>query len=320
MMQKRVSIGASWVLAAVIAMTAAEAAGDTIRVRESAYVKGPKVLLGDVAEVSGEHAELLSVLEVTPAALPGAAKRIDAALLRARIVEAGLNPDDMAFVGPQRTTATTLHLDITKEMLGESLREFVEMEMPWGLDDTVVDVIPPAQDYTVPDGQLEITWRPNPRYGYVGMGAFRGEVVVDGKVQKTFFAKAKVETYQEVLVAAREIKRGDVFSDRNVRYEKHALSTVEAGAFREVFELDGMVARSTILPGQVVTERKVTMPRLVKRNQLVQVETRIGALVIQTRAQAMSDGIVGEVLTCRNPQSKEQFTGVLRRDGVVVVE
>lgn len=49
----------------------------TVTVKDSAYVKGPKILLGDVADITGDNAEKLAQVEVAPAALPGTAKRID---------------------------------------------------------------------------------------------------------------------------------------------------------------------------------------------------------------------------------------------------
>jgi flagella basal body P-ring formation protein FlgA len=63
------------------------------------------------------------------------------------------------------------------------------------------------------------------------------------------------------------------------------------------------------------------MPRkIVKRNQTVVVETRAGGLLVQARARAMTDGCEGDVVRCLNVDSKEEFIGTVRADGVVILD
>lgn len=299
---------------------AAIAEGGTITLKHEVYVKGPKILLGDVAHVECRDADVLERIELAPAALPGSARRFDAALLLSRLEQAGVDTADLTVQGARRVTATTLHLEITREMIGESLRNHIELEMPWDLDQTIIEVMPPAKDYVVPDGDVTFRWRRNPQYDYLGMGAFRGEVLVDGKVARSFFGKVRVETYGDVVVAATDLSRGDPLSRNNLRLEKRELSTLGSGAFFSPVDVEGMVAKSSIARGQVVTGRKLMRRQLVKRNQAVLVETVIGSMIIRTRARAMADGAAGDIITCRSMESKDEFAGLLRKDGVVVIE
>jgi flagella basal body P-ring formation protein FlgA len=61
-------------------------------------------------------------------------------------------------------------------------------------------------------------------------------------------------------------------------------------------------------------------PTLVKRNEIVLVETRVGALTVQTRAKAMGDGIEGELVRCMNVGSKDEFVGVVLPNGTIYVQ
>ena len=70
----------------------------------------------------------------------------------------------------------------------------------------------------------------------------------------------------------------------------------------------------------MITKRKVQPRRLFKRNQIVIVEARAGALRVRNRARALDDGRAGDVVTCLNLDSKQEFQGVVRKDGVVVVQ
>lgn len=307
------------VLLCAAVLAPAVLAQDTITVKDTAYVKGPKILLGDVADITGDNAEELALVEIAPAALPGSVKRIDAALLMMRVKNAGIDVDTFDFKGHRRVSAKTLHLDITPGMLAENLRQFIEVEMPWDPTPTEIEIVPPTQTFAVPDGEVEFRWKPNPRYAYLGSGAFRGEVLVDGKVARSVMLKANVQTYADVVVAAESVARGEPLTARNTRLDKRELSRLDDGAFFSLKDIQGNVARTSIPRGQVLTSRKVTLPQLIKRNQIITVETRVGSLVIRAQARALSKGAVGDLVQCAALSSKEQFTGILRKDGVVEV-
>lgn len=307
-------------IAAMLAVIAtAAAAEDTITFHEFAVVKGPKVLLGDVATVKGENAELLATLEVMPAPQPGDTRRMNANLMMARLRTNGIPLDSVTVEGAASVSATTLSLDITGDMLAENLRQHIELEMPWDPSMTEIDVAAPPQDFVVPEGELAFEWEANPQYNFLGTGAFRGRVLVDGEVQKTLLCKANIETYREVLVAATDIPRGQVVNLGDVQTERRAMSVLREMPFEDAGEVVGLVAKSTIFPGQLITKRKVELPTLVRRNQVVLVESGGGGLLVQARAIAQNSGAAGDVITCMNPSNKEQFQGVVRSDGVVVV-
>ena len=306
------------IVAAVCALHAAGSA-DMIVFKEDAYVKGPRVMLGELAEISGENAALLASLDVAPAALPGRSKDLDGATVSSRVKKSGLAPEGMQIQGATRVRATTRHLDVLPAMIEEDLRRFILQEMPWEPEDAEIDVTVPTQAVRVPDGDVGFRWRPNPTYRYLGTGSFRGSIVVDGKVAKTFLCSAWIEAYGNVVVACNGIARGSAVTLDNATVEKRALSTMKEPFFQEPSEVVGFVTRSTVFPGRVITKRAVTPPRLIKRNQIVNVETRAGSLCILGQACALSDGIAGEAVMCTNLGSKERFQGIVRADGVVVV-
>lgn len=178
------------------------ATADTITLKHEAYVNGPKVLLGDVAYIEGENAEALRSIEVARAALPGASRRIDMSLVRSRIQNAGYDQDSFEVNSKQRAvTATTMHLDLSKELLAENLRDHIEVNMPWDPEDTLIDIVPPTSKILIADGDFNIIWRTNPAYKYLGQGSFRGDITVDGRLVKTVYAKANIKAYAEVLIA-----------------------------------------------------------------------------------------------------------------------
>ena len=156
-----------------VVLTAAfcAAAEDRVSLRDEVFVKGPKVVLGDIADVRGDNAAYLSSFELGQAASPGNSTVVNVALVKSKLNAAGII--DVTVDGSPRVTARTMYLDITKGMISDALREFIEIEMPWQLDATTIEIAPPAQGFVVPDGNVEFRFRRNPQYAFIGAGLFR---------------------------------------------------------------------------------------------------------------------------------------------------
>ncbi|GAF98098.1 unnamed protein product, partial [marine sediment metagenome] len=211
-------------------------------------------------------------------------------------------------------------LELTGEMIAEDLRRFIGAEMPWDSQQATIDVQALQQGFVVPEGDLTMQWSANPQYRWVGPGVFRAEISVDGEPKRSLTCRASVEAYADVLVAATDIPRGRIISPDDLQLEKRAMSRFRHGVLTDPAQAVGKLARSTIFPGAVLTKRQVVPRKLVRRYQTVTVEARTGALVVRGLARAMSDGAAGDMIVCMNPGSKEEFIGVIRKDGIVVVE
>ncbi len=307
---------------AIVALTAcfSAEATDTVMLKKEAFVQGPKVYLSDVAEVTGDNAETLGAVEIANAPTPGKSCQFDASYITARVKMANVDTSKVQWSGANAVKATTIHLEVTNDMLADDLRQFIETQMPWNPMDTTIDVEVPVQTLVVPDGNVEFTWRPNPQYGFLGPGAFRGEVRVDGQLKKTVVCRANVEAFGEVVVATRDIARGRVIGLNDVALEKRPLTSAQQGALWEPGEVLGAVAKNPIYAGQVVTLRSVVPPTIIKRGQTVNVEVRSGGLLVRAQARAKTDAREGDILVCISPESKEEIQGMVQKDGTVIID
>lgn len=299
----------------------ARAEGESaVKIRDEVLVRGPKVYLGDLVEVEESALkERLATIEVSAAAVPGTSKQITASLVEARLQHAGVDLGALDPNRPSQIRATTMSIDVSPEALAASLREHIELEMPWEPEVTEIDVPLPRQNLMTPEGEMTIEWRASPQYKYVGPANFRGNILIDGALYRTVVLQASVETFQEIVVAATDIPRGRPVSASQLTMQTISLATAPEGAVTDMSEVEGLVARKTIFPGQPVTTRVVELRRLIKRNQMVPVELTASAIKIQHQAKAMMDGKEGDVIVCSNPVTKEEFQGVVRADGVVEV-
>ena len=111
--------------------------------------------------------------------------------------------------------------------------------------------------------------------------------------------------------------------------------TIEASALEEVAlrkpprnsaayavaveDLEGKVARRTLLPGRLVPLSSVREAYLVERGASVQVVFTAGALTISATAVTLEPGSAGDMVKLRNLDSGKVISGVVMADGTVRV-
>ena len=96
------------------------------------------------------------------------------------------------------------------------------------------------------------------------------------------------------------------------RHKPDAVATTEQ-------ELDGKVAKRTLLPGRYIPASAVRDAWLVEQGAPVQVYFVAGPLTISVSAVSLQPGAAGDEVRLRNPDSGKVFTGTVMADGTVRV-
>jgi flagella basal body P-ring formation protein FlgA len=278
------------------------------------------VVLGDVADVKGEAAEVLADMEVATAPLPKQSKRFQSGFIMARLERGGAALEGVEVTGADMVKVTTMHQEISAEAVERSLREQVVAAMPWAEDQAVVEVSAPSFAIVAPEGPVEFQWTLHPTYQYVGRGTARGEVFVNGVSEKSLVARINIEAYAEVVTPVRDIARGRIIGMDDLATTTVAVSRMHRDAVAIPEEIVGMVARKTLMAGSPLTGRDVVRQTVVKRRQLVTVELMQGTMRITTQAEALQDACAGDIVRCKNIGSDEEFAGVAQPNGVVLVK
>ena len=88
---------------------------------------------------------------------------------------------------------------------------------------------------------------------------------------------------------------------------------------RSADALIGLQTRTIIYAGRTVTPAQLAPPRLIERNQLVNLVYEAGALSIRAEGRALGAGAEGEVIRVMNLASRNTVLATIRGDGVLVV-
>ena len=92
-----------------------------------------------------------------------------------------------------------------------------------------------------------------------------------------------------------------------------------AGFARDASELEGKVAKRTLLPGKLIPVSSVREVYVVEPGTIVTVIFSHGGLTITGQAVPLEPGALGAMVKLRNPDSGKVFSGVVMADGTVRV-
>lgn len=125
-------------------------------------------------------------------------------------------------------------------------------------------------------------------------------------------------TNLDLPVPRTTIYPGDTISEDQLTVRAFlAHSVTRSSVFDDRQGLIGRVAKRTLLPGQPVPVNSIRDPYLVNSGKSSLVVFEMGGLTITTQATALQNGVAGDVVTLRNPDSGVVIQGTVERDGTV---
>jgi flagella basal body P-ring formation protein FlgA len=133
----------------------------------------------------------------------------------------------------------------------------------------------------------------------LGMIGLQVTVFQDGDEVRAFPLLVEVSRVAPVVVAARSINLGAIVGAGDLRVIEQSFSRGERPSFSEPQAVIGQRARHFIAAGEPVLSRDLEAVPLVKRGQLVDVESHAGGVNIMTAAQVLADGAFGDVVGLR---------------------
>ncbi|WP_372801884.1 flagellar basal body P-ring formation chaperone FlgA [Paracoccus seriniphilus] len=124
------------------------------------------------------------------------------------------------------------------------------------------------------------------------------------------FALLPLTGQAAVLAAARTLQAGTIITASDLR----AIDGKSAGLSDPASAI-GKQARVTIYEGRPIHANLLQSPRIVRRNQTVQVIFQRGALQVRAQARALSDGGEGDVIRVMNTDSRKVISALVQPDG-----
>jgi flagella basal body P-ring formation protein FlgA len=114
----------------------------------------------------------------------------------------------------------------------------------------------------------------------------------------------------DVLTYARDIMAGEVVQPSDLAFAKIARFQVPGDAPRDADQAIGKVARRPLRAGSAVAAHDLSLPLVIKRDDVVEVDYHDGGISLILQGKAMADAAAGEPVAIENTTSKKVIEAV----------
>ena len=124
---------------------------------------------------------------------------------------------------------------------------------------------------------------------------------------------------RELVVAATDIRAGELVTSENVQLERVREFPLENHIARNIEDVSGLKSRIMIKKGSPISLAQLDRPWTIFKGDKVLVRVIAGLTHLTLEAIAISSGHSGEEVTLRNPETGRTFRAVAEAKGTAVL-
>ncbi|HEX7640586.1 MAG TPA: flagellar basal body P-ring formation chaperone FlgA [Burkholderiaceae bacterium] len=295
---------------------AGEAVHATIRAEASA--EGRSVTLGDLAELSGAAAEQLASLAHTRLAAapqPGGTLHLTKRQVTRLLREAGVAAIVVDGADDTLVTATSVTLDMNavvataKAKLAEELRQNGQTLELTPQDD--------MHELRLPHGSVALTARNAPHRDLHSRMSVYVDVLLDGQYYRTVPVTFSVSAAGPVLVARHDLPKGAVLDCNDTESQQRDLAALASPPLTGDCAALLKRTKRNLAAGEVLLANAAEPLPAVSEGQYVTLKVAEGAVVIESRALALTDGEMGQRIPVKPTMGEEPVLAVVVAPGLV---
>ena len=309
-------------IAAIAAGIPCCAAGISLNIAPAALVKGPQVILGDIATVRCDDQETtakLQAIAIGCAPMPGKSRRMDAAYIKVRLRQHGFDPGTIHATWPDAVLVTTRSMVVPGADLVAAGKAPLLSQAPATDDETIATCGRVPADMVLPEGKLEL--KAEVLGGLAGASRLvKVSAWVDGEPCASQTICYRLQRFADVLVARKQIERGQPITADDVTLDRREISASGNDApYDDTAKLRGLRARRTLRAGDLLTRLSVEQTPAVERGDKVWVTAICGGIRITAEVIACADAPLGSRVRVKNPTSGETFEAHIDSEGHLFV-
>lgn len=234
----------------------------------------------------------------------------------AGITAGGSNVEGMAD-GPTLQEQTVV---LTSTELAPFFKDALFRHSPWPADDIEITRLRVYPSKTrIPAGELSVEIEPPPNGRYLGRVSLLLTLRVNGQMARTVRVSAWVEVYRPVLCAVRAMAKGHVLGPEDLRLSRRPLSRLRDQVLSTPEGVVGLALKRSVQAGQVMTDRMLTPPVIVRRGDRVTILAQSKSLTVTTPGKVKQDGSSGDYVRVENLMSEKEILAKVVSPKTVVV-
>jgi flagella basal body P-ring formation protein FlgA len=185
----------------------------------------------------------------------------------------------------------------------DSARSFILAQTGEEPKNINVKLLSPTKSLQMPEGQLDIRFRPSLIGQYEGTQILTAELSVDGHGARLIPVRLDTQVFRSVVVTKKEVKQGNKFSRENVEIDQLPSSKVSKGTLQKLGDVLGRTSGMDLRAGTPVRFSEINDPPVIHRGETVEGVEKIGNVEITVSVRAVGEGRPGEEITVENTES-----------------
>ncbi|MDR1111691.1 MAG: flagellar basal body P-ring formation chaperone FlgA, partial [Deltaproteobacteria bacterium] len=303
------SLGLATVL---LALSSTALAGVNVVFPAQNTVAGPRIILGDVANVVADSpadqplADLVGAVDLGPSPGPGIDLVLRRRQIEQRLSASGAPLSDIRWLIPGEVTLTGEGQATQAEAIRKIILDHLDRSEPYisGTYEilSVTSSTPPA----LPPGQVEYRFSPQPSSNpaYLSGTIF---FAVDGQEAGRLRVTVQVDLRMPAVVATRDLPRGHVLGEIDLS-ESQVPYMQAKGALTDIAQALGQTLKTSVRTGAPVRDRDLVTTSMVKKGEVVTIVAQSGSLRITALGLARQDGALGQTISIVNQDSKKTIS------------
>jgi flagellar basal body P-ring formation protein FlgA len=291
-----------------------------VRFKDRVIVDGTKILLTDIAEISGDpiSVEKLSTVEVGKNGKPGRVLTLRTGTIKQFFINPVIPLSDIHFFNEGDVVVEREAEYITSLFLEDTVRSYIKAKYK---ENTLyeVDLHGVPKEVAVPKDDWYLTIETGDRFDARGRELINLTFMHKGTVHKRVRIKAHISVFEDVVFATRFIKRGSIVSPADLEMRNVETTNINRPIVHSFNDVVGKTMKRTLNRERMMYHSFIDEPFLVKRGVKTRLKTRVGTGVIYTTAIARENGRKGDVVRVQNSKSKKMIRGTVGEDGSVWV-
>lgn len=177
----------------------------------------------------------------------------------------------------------------------------------------------PWSAVALPDEPLSVKVLELPVMGVTSSFICRFEVFAGGESAGVHQQSFQARIWRDIYVAGSNLIRGTLLRDANVTMERRDLLTNRDVLTSIPLDDPYLELRENVPAGAPLSSRMFRLRAIIKRGRLVDALVQDEALTISVKAEALEDGVPGQVVRLRNLRSRREFKGKVQDEQTVAV-
>jgi flagellar basal body P-ring formation protein FlgA len=279
-----------------------------ITLRKGADVTDGKILLHDIAHLSGGSSELqkrIGSIAISRAPRPGQSLLLHPVQIERRLRQAGFQESTWQLAADTPVKVIRDSQSVSADRVCTAVRNFIQANAPWRPEQLHIRPIRYRHPLVVPKGALMITVTAPKHTDWIGSMLFGVQVSVDGRTIRKISVPVALEVRSPVIVAAKPLGRNQPIAPDDIRVVEMNLARAPVNAVTDPQRVIGHKANRAIAVNAIVRGDQVELPPTVRKGDLVKIVAESAALKVTTQGVAKQDGGEGERIRVLNQNSQK---------------